>query len=83
MGGDLTGKGIVPLIRLRWSVARRLHGREVAAHEGSELDRRSKDHRHRFSTGCTPTGGTREEADALSATCCLQDALFERSARRP
>jgi Icc-related predicted phosphoesterase len=77
MGGDLTGKGIVPLIRSddRWRGA--FMGREVAAHEGAELDALEDDI---LFNGMYPYRCTREEADALSADVLLQDALFERLA---
>lgn len=77
MGGDLTGKGIVPLISTNGAWRGAFMGRDVAAREGPELDALEDDI---LFNGMYPYRCTRDEADALSADVLLQDALFERLA---
>ena len=77
MGGDLTGKGIVPIIRQGDVWRASSMGREIAARSQVELDELEDDI---LFNGMYPYRCTQEEAEALVGDGDRQDRLFERLA---
>jgi Icc-related predicted phosphoesterase len=77
MGGDLTGKGIVPLTQMDgvWHAA--FMGRQAGARNEAELEALEDDI---LFNGMYPYRCTREEAAAVGSSVELQDALFDRLA---
>jgi Icc-related predicted phosphoesterase len=77
MGGDLTGKGIVPLIDVDGARQGSFMGRQVVARNDADLATLEDDI---LFNGMYPYRCTHEEAVALGSDVELQDALFERLA---
>jgi Icc-related predicted phosphoesterase len=77
MGGDLTGKGIVPLIEMDGAWQGSFMGRQVVARGDADIATLEDDI---LFNGMYPYRCTREEATALGSDLALQDALFERLA---